>query len=151
MRRLDILCLAAAAYFAFAGIAPADGRAQGDGVPMLVHSHSDAMMAQHRAMDTIQKEWTLAKGALDEGRPLAAVGPVKAMERAAERIESFMLHKNPGGREEFSKQARDFKDLLSAFRQLLQASGAKDYDSERVRNTVMEVDRACDDCHHTFR
>lgn len=110
------------------------------------NEHGAAMEKQHHAMQAIQRDWLKAKSAVEKGHAGSAAGPATEIERSAMYMDNFMLHKNPGGKEQFLEKTHKFRDLVAKFRRM-----AKKGDIIALNKLATQIDAACEDCHASFR
>jgi hypothetical protein len=110
------------------------------------NEHGAAMEKQHHAMQTIQREWLKAKSAVEKGYAGSATGPVKKIERSARYMDYFMLHKNPGERDQFLEKTHKFRDLVAKFRRMAEKGNII-----ALKKLATQIDAACEDCHASFR
>ncbi|HEX9859658.1 MAG TPA: cytochrome c [Nitrospirota bacterium] len=108
--------------------------------------HGAAMEKQHESMRDLQEEWLKAKAAMSGGDTAGAAAAASEMEKSAAIQDEFMLHRNAGNKEEFQRQAMEFRRMVMGFR-----TYAEKGDVKSLREVAPRIDEACNSCHGTFR
>lgn len=108
--------------------------------------HGAAMEKQHESMQDLQEEWLKAKAAMSGGDTAGAAAAASEMEKSAAIQDEFMLHRNAENKEEFQRQAMEFRRMVMGFR-----AYAEKGDVKSLREVAPKIDEACNSCHGTFR
>ncbi len=110
------------------------------------HSKDNTMKKQHETMTTIFRYWDETQEALKNTDWEMAKRTTGEIEKAAEYIENFKIHKNADKRKQFIEQYNKFIKNIDSLRE---AISVRDMDSAKTHAEA--VQKSCDRCHEKFR
>lgn len=125
---------------------------EGTAVPADISSHrhdrhlTREMKQQHHNMSVINKQWNIAKKALQKGDLKSAVSAMEKIYSASANIEKFKVHRNSDKHEQFLEEYRSF---LANVKKLRDDINKKDATS--INNSMDAVQENCNRCHVMFR
>ncbi len=113
-----------------------------------IHAHSPApeMRSQHNSMSMTNKQWQACKKRLEAGDLEGAGAALLRMQKAADSLAKFKLHKNAEKMEDFREQSENFRKNLFALGEAI-----KEKDKAQTKNLSQAIDNSCLQCHSTFR
>jgi cytochrome c556 len=114
-----------------------------------IHAHSPApemMRSQHNSMSMTNKEWQACKKRLEAGDFEGAGAALLRMQKAADSLVKFKLHKNAEKMEDFREESEHFRKNLFAL-----GKAIKEKDKAQTKNLSQAIDNSCLQCHSTFR
>lgn len=110
------------------------------------HAPTPEMRRQHNSMSVMNKQWTACKKSLEAVDFAAAGAALEGMQKAANALEKFKLHKNADRVEEFREQSRTFRENLAEL-----GRAVKEKDKARAAGLYATIDNSCAQCHNVFR
>ena len=124
---------------AMAGFAPA-------AEPAHRHAPTPEMRKQHNSMSVMGKQWAVCKKCLETGDFTAAGESLARMQKAADDLEEFKLHRNADKRQQFVERSRAFREKVVRLKDALQAG-----DGNQTRELGKAVGDDCTSCHRMFK
>ena len=104
------------------------------------------MRAQHRTMDSISEEWTVAKKSIKAGDLICADKALQTILDKSSYMEKFEGYKNADRRVQFISEYHLFVDYVKKLRDNISRK-----DTPAVHNAMQEVQDSCKRCHALFK
>ena len=104
------------------------------------------MRAQHRTMDSISEQWTVAQKFIKAGDLISADKALQMILDKSSYIEKFEGYNNADRRTEFISEYHLFVDYVKKLRDKISQQ-----DTTAVHNAIQEVQNSCKRCHAMFK